>query len=218
MLGPDLGGKRILDVGCGLGAGCWLLHKRGARVTGVDISQDAIAWARRTYSPEAAGTGRQLDFWAVDLLAQTGGGIGTFDALTLVDVLEHFAPREGAELLARLRLLLRPSGQMFLHLPITANTLDWVLLAKNGLIPKRLHGRVLDHHGDPTHLVRYSVHSATRLLAAAGWETQQLELRAYSPRLPRLERAVRLDRWGLLARLQQQVVTDWDGIHTSRQV
>lgn len=217
LLGRDLRGlrgKRVLDVGCGLGAGSWLFLKQGARVTGVDVSEDAIEWARRTYGPEAARAGNRLDFWTVDLLAQDGGGLGEFDALTVVDVLEHFAPDEAEELLTRLRRLLRPSGRMFLHVPITANVLDWALVAKNGLLRKRLQGQVLDHHGDPTHEVRYSVRSLARLLERTGWTTQKLELRAYSPRLPDLERAAMSGQWHMVDYIQQQVATDWDGVMT----
>src|SRR5262245_4293756 len=68
LLGGDLSGKRVLDVGCGLGAGSWLLAQSGARVTGVDVSEDAIEWARHTYGPEAARTSRHVEFWTVDLL------------------------------------------------------------------------------------------------------------------------------------------------------
>src|SRR4051794_39132750 len=186
----DLRGKRVLDVGCGLGAGSWLLATRGAHVTGVDVSEDAIGWARSTYEGEAARTVGRLEFWTVDLLASDGGGLGTFDALTVVDVLEHFPPDAGRELLARLRGLLRPGGRMFLHMPITANALDWLLVVKNGLLRKRLNGEVIDHHGDPTHATRYSVRAASRVLEQTGWKNAKLELRAYSPRLHGLERAV----------------------------
>lgn len=210
----DLGGKRVLDVGCGLGAGSWLLSSVGAQVTGIDVSADAVTWAHSVYGPEAERLGVTIDFQRVDLLDQNGSlGLGQFDVLTVVDVLEHFTASEGEELLGRLRQLLRPAGMMFLHAPVTANALDWALVAKNGLLRKRLDGRVLDHHGDPTHAVRYSVRTLARLLRKTSWVTEKLELRAYSPRLTRLETAAKSGRWGLVSDIQQQIVTDWDGIH-----
>jgi 2-polyprenyl-3-methyl-5-hydroxy-6-metoxy-1,4-benzoquinol methylase len=212
LLGGDLSDKRVLDVGCGLGAGSWLLAQSGARVTGVDVSEDAIEWARRTYSPEAARSGRHLDFWTADLLG-VRSGLGEFDALTVVDVLEHFSPREGAELLGRLRGLLRPGGKMFLHVPVTGNSLDWLLVVKNGLLSKRLSGDVIDHHGDPTHRIRYSVRGLARILKKTGWTTDKVELRAYGPRLSRLERATLRGRRGPMDRLLEEVATDWDGVH-----
>lgn len=43
--GPD---QRILDVGCGIGAGPSRVATRyGCRVTGVDVSERMVAWARR---------------------------------------------------------------------------------------------------------------------------------------------------------------------------
>src|SRR5207249_4374879 len=111
----------------------------------------------------------------------------------------------------RLRGLLKPGARMFLHVPVTANMLDWALVAKNGLLGKRLRGEVLDHHGDPTHAARYSVRGLGRLLRKTGWGMEEVELRAYSPRLTRLERAMKERRWDFLAKIQQEVTTDWDG-------
>jgi 2-polyprenyl-3-methyl-5-hydroxy-6-metoxy-1,4-benzoquinol methylase len=212
LLGP-LQTKRVLDVGCGLGAGSWLLASSGADVTGVDISEDAIEWARHTYAGEADRRGYQVQFWQADLLA-LGSGLGEFDALTVVDVLEHFPPHDGRALLATLARLLTPGGVMFLHVPVTANALDWLLVAKNGLLRKRLRGEVLDHHGDPTHATRYSVRSISRLLVGAGWQTRKLELRAYAPRLRYLEHLVKTRHRSHRARAAEQLVTDWDGVHT----
>ena len=46
-LAPDLGGKRVLDLGCGCGENCAEFFRRGAAsVTGVDISERMLAVAR----------------------------------------------------------------------------------------------------------------------------------------------------------------------------
>jgi SAM-dependent methyltransferase len=42
-------GSTILDVGCGQGFFCYLLHKCGMKVYGMDISESGIYSARRTY-------------------------------------------------------------------------------------------------------------------------------------------------------------------------
>ena len=209
----DIRGKRALDVGCGLGAGSWLMCEKGAHVVGVDVSEDAIAWARDTYAAEAGRRDLHLEFWTVNLLKQLGSGLGTFDVLTVVDVLEHFSPEDGKDLLSRLKSFLRPGGRLFLHVPITHNTLDWVLVAKNGLLRKRLRGHVIDHHGDPTHRWRYSVHALNSLLNETGWQTEKLELRAYKSRVRSLEQSVLQAKWTAAERTAQQLVTDWDGVH-----
>ena len=56
MLGllPDVGGKDVLDAGCGPGAYAEELIKRGARVISVDASDRMIELARIRLGPEAA--------------------------------------------------------------------------------------------------------------------------------------------------------------------
>src|ERR1700682_298790 len=43
----DVGGRRVLDFGCGSGENCLLLARRGAKVVGVDISESLIRVARK---------------------------------------------------------------------------------------------------------------------------------------------------------------------------
>src|SRR5688572_7812837 len=58
----SLKGRRILDVGCGLGNQAHLLSQRGYRVLGTDVSAPAIERARARY-PETT--------FAVDDIVQT---------------------------------------------------------------------------------------------------------------------------------------------------
>ena len=61
--GIDLDGKRVLDIGCGIGGPAFLLaSKHGARVVGIDIEQPLIEKATRraeelgrTIEPQPAG-------------------------------------------------------------------------------------------------------------------------------------------------------------------
>lgn len=48
-LAGEVNGKRVLDAGCGTGYFTKKLHDRGARVVGVDLSDEMIALARASY-------------------------------------------------------------------------------------------------------------------------------------------------------------------------
>jgi len=212
-------GMRILDAGCGLGAGSWLLAMLGAHVTGVDRSAEAVAWATATYGSSALRKGGRVQYAVADLA--TWQPSATYDAVVVADVLEHFPPAAGPGLLRRLLTGLdigdMPPAQgwhdgLFLHLPLTANAMDWALLIKNRLLWQRLRGRVLDHHGDTTHLARYGLRDLLPLAQAAGSRVAGIELRVYRPRLRRLERQVCAGRLTLPARLGSSLLTDCDAI------
>jgi len=211
-------GMRLLDAGCGLGAGAWLLAGLGAEVTALDVSSAAIAWARETYGPVPLPPGGSLHFELVDLT--TWAPEPHFDGVILADVLEHVSRPAGVDLLRRLLGALDvreapPRGWgdgLFLHLPITANLIDWPLLVKNRLLLRRLRGQVLDHHGDPTHRARYGLDDLLPLTRAAGARIVQIELRVYRPRIKPLERVMLDLRPHLLTRLGGSVVTDCDAV------
>jgi len=84
-------GTRLLDVGCGNGSACGEFIKRGCQVVGVDLSEQGIEWARRSYSQ-----GR------FELLAADGDILhqldeDPFDIVVSTEVVEHlYAPREWA--------------------------------------------------------------------------------------------------------------------------
>jgi 2-polyprenyl-6-hydroxyphenyl methylase/3-demethylubiquinone-9 3-methyltransferase len=60
-------GDQILDVGCGNGALCGLLNRRGFQVVGVDPSTSGIAAARQSFPTipfhQAAATREEIGWW-----------------------------------------------------------------------------------------------------------------------------------------------------------
>lgn len=58
---PDLRGLRVIDLGCGEGHNTRTLARRGARMTGVDLSSEMIAAARASEAEEPLGIIYQVD-------------------------------------------------------------------------------------------------------------------------------------------------------------
>lgn len=109
MLAPTPG-ERILDLGCGTGHLARLLAPLVApdgRVTGIDISPDAIRLAARLSGDSAAGVafqqadGEELPF-----------ATASFDAAVCVSVLGFC--RRPERVLAELRRVLRPGGRLLI--------------------------------------------------------------------------------------------------------
>jgi 2-polyprenyl-6-hydroxyphenyl methylase/3-demethylubiquinone-9 3-methyltransferase len=96
----------VLDVGCGAGFLANPLAAAGHAVTGVDRSRPSLEVARRHDA-----TGR------VVYLARDAGATGlpdaAFDAVCMMDFLEHVADRE--PILAEAARVLKPGGRLFFH-------------------------------------------------------------------------------------------------------
>jgi SAM-dependent methyltransferase len=101
-------GRTVLDAACGEGYGSALLAAAAARVTGVDLSPEAVAHARDRYrlpnlSFEEADC-RHLPF-----------GDDAFDAVVSFETLEHLDDHDG--LLREFRRVLRPGGFLLISSP-----------------------------------------------------------------------------------------------------
>jgi 2-polyprenyl-6-hydroxyphenyl methylase/3-demethylubiquinone-9 3-methyltransferase len=103
-----LAGKTALDVGCGAGLLCEPLARLGAEVAGVDAAPENIEAA----AAHAEGIGLAIRYHAGELASL---GLGTFDLVTSMEVLEHVADKKA--FLAALAAHLAPGGLMVLSTP-----------------------------------------------------------------------------------------------------
>ena len=103
-----LAGRPALDVGCGAGLLAEPLARLGAEVTGVDAAEETVAAARG----HAAGAGLAIDYRQGELAEL---GLGTFDLVTAMEVVEHVADK--AAFVTQLSGHLAPDGLLVLSTP-----------------------------------------------------------------------------------------------------
>ena len=110
----DLGGKSLLDVGCGDGLNAVMLAKMGANVTGIDVSPKAIELARRR--GEVNGVSDRLSLIAAPL--ETADlPPDTFDLVWADGILHHVL--DDLELvLDRLTRWVKPEGLLVFAEPV----------------------------------------------------------------------------------------------------
>jgi len=108
----DLRGADVLDVGCGRGEDLLCFSKLGAKVTGIDLDPNAVAFVRHEL-----GVSRVYQC-AIDELP---GGV-SYDVIMLHDVIEH--PLAPMAMLEKARELLRPEGIMCIWTPNATGALE----------------------------------------------------------------------------------------------
>ncbi len=102
-----LSGKRVVDVGCGGGILAESIAKKGATVTGIDLSEKALKVAD-LHSLESGVQVRYEMIAAEDLAAREGG---QYDVVTCMEMLEH-VPDPSAVVKA-CATLVKPGGHVF---------------------------------------------------------------------------------------------------------
>lgn len=103
-----LQGKRVIDIGCGGGLLSEGMAALGAQVTGIDLSEKALAVARL----HLFESGQQIDYRLISAEAMAEDCPAGFDHVTCLEMLEHVP--DPASTVAACARLVRPGGQVFL--------------------------------------------------------------------------------------------------------
>ncbi|WP_260679517.1 SAM-dependent methyltransferase [Streptomyces albidoflavus] len=113
-------GVRVADLGCGPGLYATPLARTGARVTGIDLSEGSLAYARR----EAAREGTPVRYVQGDYLewGDAAAEDGERYDLVLLVMRDYcaLAPHQRARLLAAVRERLAPGGSFVLDVDAVA--------------------------------------------------------------------------------------------------
>ena len=103
-------GMKVLDIGCGWGGlGLYLANELGAQITGLTLSTEQLATARRR--AEKAGLADRVDFHLRDYREQTG----TFDRIVSVGMFEHVGIAHFVQYFETVRHLLADDGIALIH-------------------------------------------------------------------------------------------------------
>jgi cyclopropane fatty-acyl-phospholipid synthase-like methyltransferase len=101
-------GKKVLDFGCGAGYGSQMLSRVADKVLGVDISQEAVDFARSRYS---AGN-LSYDVRSLEKLAVS---TDRYDVVVCFEVIEHL--EDPLEFLNKLANVLKDAGMLVISTP-----------------------------------------------------------------------------------------------------
>jgi SAM-dependent methyltransferase len=146
-------GGTILDYGCGTGYGTNFLLRRGnlASLVGVDVSEEAISYCRRSYEDVA-------DVFRLLPPGELPFPESSFSAILLFQVIEHVENDRG--LLRKLHDLLVPGGRLFVTTPNV-----------------ELSGEDPERPSNPFHVREYSAERLRGACASAFAQVEELGIR-----------------------------------------
>lgn len=132
-----LAGSAVLDVGCGGGILAESMARAGAKVTGIDLSDKALAVAELHLHKEKLA----VRYEKATVEAFAAAHAGEFDVVTCMELLEHVP--EPAAMVAACARLARPGGKVFFS-TINRNAKAYLFAVLGaeyvlGLLPKGTH-------------------------------------------------------------------------------
>lgn len=110
-----LGGKRVVDVGCGGGILAASMAQAGARVLGIDLAEASLAIARLhaldNGVTDPSGEGCTLEYRTLSAEDCAAEMPARFDVVTCLEMLEHVP--DPASVVAACARLVKPGGHVF---------------------------------------------------------------------------------------------------------
>lgn len=151
--------RRIFDLGCGNGAIAADLQSAGFDVTGIDVSESAIAHARLAHPNIKLHVGSAYDDLA--------GSYGLFPVVVSFEVVEHlYSPKAFARTVFD---LLEPGGLALISTPYHGYLKNLAIALTNGF---DAHFTALWDHG---HIKFWSERTITELLTEAGFTSLHIQ-------------------------------------------
>lgn len=103
-------GKNVLDIACGTGYGTHMLAESARNVMGVDISEESILFAERSYSKDNVR-------YKVSSVIDDIFSAQSFDVICSFETIEHLHENERQQYLKNLKKWLRSDGILLLSTP-----------------------------------------------------------------------------------------------------
>lgn len=100
-------GRVVLDTGCGLGWGSYILSLRAKEVMGIDINETSISYAISNWEAE------NLIFEVYDVMDLYKFPDDAIDVVTSMELIEHFDQIDGLRYFQEVFRVLRPGGTFF---------------------------------------------------------------------------------------------------------
>lgn len=160
----SLAGKHVVDIGCGGGILAEGMAERGARVTGIDLSEKALGVARL----HLFESGLKVDYREISAEAFAEEAAGQFEVVTCMEMLEHVP--DPASTVAACARLVKPGGHVFLS-TLNRNFKAYVMAVIGAeyvlnLLPKGTHDYA--KFIKPSELSRYCRHAGLAPLELIG--------------------------------------------------
>lgn len=109
----------VLDAACGSGYGSLLLKERSQAVVGMDISEEAIGYAK------SRSAGQESIDYCLGNLSQIGScdlKYEKFDVVVCIEAIEHITEEQQNKFLAGVVQRLKPGGRLLITTPIKQGT------------------------------------------------------------------------------------------------
>jgi len=150
-LTPPLAGRRLIDLGSGMGTFALEASREGAIAIGIDLAPAALVAAGRV----AAQEGIPASFVRADGAELPIAG-ESVDVVVAADLTEHLDDVTLGRILREVRRILRPSGTLVVYTPNSQHIFE------------RLRQWGVLHDGDPSHIGMRSERELADAVTAAG--------------------------------------------------